>query len=43
MVLLADLLGHSNVETTRIYTRISEKYLNDEVLELGLTDKYCII
>lgn len=43
VVLLADLLGHSSVETTRIYTRISEKYLNDEVLELGLIDKYCIM
>lgn len=43
VLLLADLLGHSSVDTTRIYTRISERRLNDEVLELGLTDKNCII
>ena len=39
VLLLADLLGHSSVDTTRIYTRISEKQLNNEVLELGLTDE----
>lgn len=38
VLLLADLLGHSSVDTTRIYTRISEKYLNEEILELGLVN-----
>lgn len=38
VLLLADLLGHSSVDTTRIYTRISEKHLNEDVLELGLTE-----
>ena len=38
VLLLADLLGHSSVDTTRIYTRINERHMNDEVLELGLKD-----
>ena len=38
VLLLADLLGHSSVDTTRIYTRISEQHLNEEILELGLVD-----
>lgn len=36
--MLAALLGHSSVDTTRIYTRISEKYLSEEILELGLVN-----
>lgn len=38
VLLLADLLGHSSVDTTRIYTKISEQYLHEEILELGLVD-----
>lgn len=36
VVRLADILGHSSVETTRIYTKISQSSLNREFLELGL-------
>lgn len=36
VVELADLLGHSSLETTRIYTRSSSKEKRDKVSKLGL-------
>lgn len=38
LVHLADILGHSNLNTTRIYTAIPRKELTKNIEELGLAD-----